>query len=107
MKWHPIFLGIIDDHYSNNFWILPLLSIIGFLLCCYHYKLAWIVIPIVSVVSAIFLTGFLEPENYNHIQSLSHNIPRIITFIIISFILPFIGTFLSWRKSKTNQTNLR
>jgi len=106
MKWNPIILGIIEDAYSNNFWILPLLSIIGFLLCFYRYKLAWIVIPIVSVVSAIFLMGFLERQNYNHITSLSHSMPRIITFIAISFILPVTGTYFSWRKSKTKQENL-
>lgn len=106
MNWNPIILGIIEDPFSNNFWILPLVSIIGFLLCCYRYKLAWAVIPIVSVIAMVFLIGFLEPQNYNHIQSLSHAMPRIITFIAISFILPFIGTFWSWHKSRIKQTNL-
>jgi hypothetical protein len=58
MKWHPILLGIIDDPYSQNFWILPVLSIVGSLLCVYRYKLGWIVIPIVTIVSIIFLVGF-------------------------------------------------
>jgi hypothetical protein len=106
MKWNPIFLGIIDDTYTNSLWILPLISVIGFLFCFYRYKLAWIIIPIVSLVSAVFLIGFLEPQNYTHIQSLSNNMPRNIATIIISFILPFIGTFLNLRKSKIKQTNL-
>ncbi len=106
MKWNPILLGIIDDPYSNHLWILPLISLFGLLLCYYRYKSAWVVIPIVSLVSAIFLIGFLEPQNYNHIQSLSHNMPRIIASIIVLFILPFIGTYFGWRKSKTKQGNL-
>jgi uncharacterized membrane protein len=106
MKWNPILLGIIDDPFSNNFWIMSLILIVGLLLCYYRYKLAVIVLPTIAVISAIFLIGFLEPQNYNHIQFLSHSMPRIITSIIILFILPFIGTYLGWRKSKTKQNNL-
>ena len=100
MKWQPILLGIIDDPYSQNFWILPVLSIVGSLLCVYRYKLGGIVIPILSVVSIVFLVGFLEPENYRHITSLSDWMPRTLVEIAIFFALPFLGTYLSWLRLK-------
>jgi hypothetical protein len=100
MKWQPILLGIIDDPYSRHFWILPVLSIVGSLLCVYRYKLAWGVIPIVCIASIIFLVGFLEPENYRHITSLSDWMPRTLVEIGIFFALPFLGTYLSWLRLK-------
>jgi len=106
MIWNPILLGIIDDPYSNNLWMLPLISIVGSLLCFYRYKSAWIVIPIVSVVAVIFLAGFLEPENYQHITSLSHSMPRILTSIVVFLALPFVGTYLSWRRTKNRRATL-
>lgn len=106
MKWNPIILGIVDDPFSNNFWILPLLSIFSLLVCYYRYKLAWIILPIVIVVFSIFLIGFLEPQNYNHIQFLTHSMPQKIASIIVLLMLPFIGTFFGWRKSKLNQITL-
>jgi hypothetical protein len=98
MNWHPILLGIIDDPYSNHFWMLPLLSIVGSLLCFYRYRLGWVIVPIVSVVSVIFLVGFLEPENYRHITSLSDAMPRILISIVVFFAVPIIATYFSWRR---------
>lgn len=106
MNWNPILLGVIDDFYSMNLWILPVISVVGLLLCIYRYKLALIVIPAVSIISAIFLAGFLEHNTYVHIQSLSHNMPYNVATIAVSFILPFIGAFLGWRMSKTKQVGL-
>ena len=101
MNWNPILLGIIDDPYTNKFWILPLLSIFGSLFCVYRYKLAYGIIPIVSVASLIFLAGFLEPENYQHITSLSDSMPRTLILIVVSFALPFLGTYVGWLRFKT------
>lgn len=106
MIWNPIILGIIDDPYSNNIWVLPVIAVFGTLLCFYRYKLAWVVIPIVSIIAVIFLAGFLEPQNYQHIQSLSHTMPRILTSIAVFTILPIIGTYLSWRRTKNRQAVL-
>ena len=106
MNWNPILLGIIDDPYTNNFWILPLISIFGSLLCLYRYKIAYVIIPIVSVASLIFLAGFLEPQNYRHITSLSDSMPRTLILIAVFFALPFAGTYVGWLRFKNKRSVL-
>ena len=103
MNSHVIFAGMLDDPYLNDIWILLVLSIVGSLLCFYRYKLGWVIIPIVSIVAAIYLTHALEPENYRRIITLSESMPRIIALIIGSFALPVVATYFSWRKYRNKR----
>jgi membrane protein implicated in regulation of membrane protease activity len=103
MEWHPLFAGMLDDPYLNDIWILVVLSIVGSLLCLYRYKLAWVIIPIVSIVSAVFLIHVLEPEHYRQITTLSNSMPRILTLIIGSLALPVVATCFSWRKHRNKR----
>lgn len=100
MNWQLILLGFIDDPYTNHLWLLVLIAMVGTILCFYRYKTGWLIIPIVSVISLIFLRGFLEPENYQHITSLSHAMPRILTMIVSCFVAPIAGTYFGLQKHR-------
>jgi hypothetical protein len=108
MYWKPFILGFVDDPYSRNVWVVLLIGAIGFGLCYFRYKLAWAILPIILLTSFYFLLGLLEPTNYNHISTLVPTlIPRAILLILISMVLPIVGAFLNWRKSKINRIELK
>lgn len=99
MIWNPIILGIIEDPFSTNFWIIVPITVVGFFLCYFRYKLTWIVLPIVMLVCGIFLAGFLEIGNYNHISELSPGlIPKAVFGMIVSITVTIAGAFFGWRR---------
>lgn len=100
MIWNPIFLGIIESSFINNFWIIIPITIVGTLLCFYRYKFARIVLPVIFIVCGIFLAGFLELHNYlnNIANSKSFVLSRIIFAMFISVLLPAVGAFLGWQR---------
>ena len=106
MKWPVIFAGMLDDPYIDRVWILLVLSILGSLLCFYRYKFGYAVIPIIGIVSAIFLKHFLEPETYRQITTLSNSLPRLVAVTIGSFVLPIIATYWGWRRLRNQRTAL-
>ena len=107
MKWNPFILGMLGDPYTSNILIFPLLGIVGFLLCYFKYKLAWLVIPINSIVCAVFLNYFFTPENYLHISLLAPKlIPVSVIWMCFSVISPLVGAVLNKRKSKIRLVNL-
>lgn len=99
MLWNPIILGIIGDFYSLNLWVLLPIGAVGFLLCCFRFKPAWIVLPVVWLGCGFFLTGFLEKGNYKHISRPDSDlIPNAVFRIFVSALLPVIGALLGRRK---------
>ena len=62
MNSHVIFAGMLDDPYIDRVWLLLVLSLVGSLICFYRYKVGYAIIPLIGIVSAIFLRHFLEPE---------------------------------------------
>ena len=106
MKWHAIIAGMLDDPFIDRVWILLVLSIPGSLLCFYRYKFGFAIIPIIGIVSAIFLKHFLEPETYRQITTLSDSLPRLMVVTIGSFVLPIIATYFSWRSFRNKRAAL-
>jgi len=106
MNLHVVFGGFLDDPYVDQVWIVLVLSIIGSLFCLYRYKLGWIIIPVVSVVAAIFLVHFLEPDNYRRILVFSNSMPWLLTITIGSFALPIGATYFSWHESSKKRPGL-
>lgn len=100
MKWHVVFGGMLDDPYIDRVWILLVLSLVGSLISFYRYKFGYAIIPIIGIVSAIFLRHFLEPETYRQITTLSGSMPRLIALTIGSFVLPIVATYWCWRRSR-------
>jgi asparagine N-glycosylation enzyme membrane subunit Stt3 len=98
MRLHVIFAGMLDDPYMDYVWLLLLLSLMGALVCFYHYKLGYFFIPVVGIVAAIFLRHFLERDIYRAILQLSDAMPRLLVVTIGSFFLPVVATYSGWRR---------
>jgi hypothetical protein len=97
---------MLDDPYVDRVWVVLVVSLAGSILCFYRYKLAWLIIPIVSIVAGIFLVHFLEPDNYGRIVVFSNSMPWLLAITIGSFILPVVATYLSWRRISKRRVTL-
>ena len=103
MKLHVVFAGMLDDPYMGYVWLLLPCSIIGSLICFYRYKIGYVIIPIIGIVSALFLRYFLEPENYRQITTLSDAMPRLIVLTIGSVVLPIVAMYFGWRRFRNKR----
>ena len=106
MKLPVIFAGMLDDPYIDRVWILLLLSLVGSVLSFYRYKLAYAIVPIVGIVSAIFLRHFLEADTYRQITTLSDSMPRLVVVTIGSFVSPIVATYFGWRRWRNKREAL-
>ena len=98
MKLHVVLAGMLDDPYLLYVWLLLPCSIVGSVLCLYRYKIGYVIIPIIGIVSALFLRYFLQPETYRAITTLSDAMPRLIALTIGSVVLPVVATYFGWRR---------
>jgi hypothetical protein len=103
MKLHVVFAGMLDDPYMGYVWLLLPCSVIGSLICFYRYKTGYVIIPIIGIVSALFLRYFLEPENYRRITTLSDAMPRGSLCSIGSVGLRIVAMYFGWRRFRNKR----
>jgi hypothetical protein len=103
MRLHVVFAGMLDDPYMLYVWLLLPCSIVGSLICLYRYKIGYVIIPIIGIVSALFLRYFLEPETYRQITTLSDAMPRLIALTIGSIALPIVAMYFGWRRFRNKR----
>jgi hypothetical protein len=99
MKLHVVFAGMLDDPYMLYVWLLLPCSLIATPICFYRYKLGYVIIPVIAIVSALFLRHFLEPDTYRAITTLSHAMPWLIVLTIGSVVLPIVAMYFGWRRT--------
>src|SRR5689334_7920790 len=104
MKSHVVFAGMLDDPYLLYVWLLLPVSIFFSALCLYRYKIGYVIIPVIGIVSALFLRYFLEPDTYRAITTLSHAMPWLIALTIGSVVLPIVAMYFGWRRTGSKRT---